>query len=171
MQCFGEFDHLKGFVALAGFVELANVADLEEFVPIGVFGKYLEHLVLIAALLEFSGVRAVRDAEQYSLVVRLNLIDVQVACRRHECRGVVVDKVVDAEVPAIGVAERLKERRFLVVALLEEAYDLFGLFLFGNDGFVGSDELTHLRIDGVDNLRRDGHIRTVKVLERAVVTL
>ena len=104
-------------------------------------------------------------------MVRLDLIDVQVACRRHECRGVVVDKVVDAEVPAIGVAERLKERRFLVVALLEEAYDLFGLFLFGNDGFVGSDELTHLRIDGVDNLRRDGHIRTVKVLERAVVTL
>ena len=57
------------------------------------------------------------------------------------------------------------------MTLLEEADDLFGLFLFGNDGFVGSNELPHLCFDSVDDLRRDGHVAAVKVLKRAVIAL
>ena len=103
-------------------------------------------------------------------MVGLDLIDVQVACRRHKCRCVVVDKVVDTEIATVRIAERLEECCLCVMTLLEQADHLFGLLLLGDNRFVGSDELAHLRIDSGDHLLGDGHIRAVEVPQRAIVT-
>ena len=78
MECLGELDHFKGFVAFACFVELTYVADVEKFVPTGIFGEDIKHLILIAALFELCGVGTAGDTEQDTLVIRLKFKDVEI---------------------------------------------------------------------------------------------
>ena len=179
VQSLSQLDHLKGFLILAGFVEIAHIIDTQQFVPAVILLEDREHLLLRNRIFEDKRVRTIRNTDKHSVFERLYVEERHITGTRQQYIRIIIDEIAHTEVTAVRVSKGLKDRTLVVETSREHLNDLLGLLLFLIDRTILGNDLTHTFLDSSHHLRRHNRRRSLAFqvlvfidmpLERAVVT-
>ena len=133
-----------------GFVEVSDVFYAQDTVEFHVVGKSAEHFFLSDRGCGSVGARQIESEQQEAVVVRLQIKDADMSCRRSQRAVVAVAYAVEGIVGGIEISGRAQQACLVVESLpAEHCDDLVGRALAEREGQVGVDNGPHLGLDSL----------------------